>query len=62
MPYSLSVWLDDETEKMLVQLIKLEDRTRSAMVKVLIHRAAKLVINPSLNPQKEVSNSESLTS
>lgn len=59
MPYSLSVWLDDETAEMLDQLIKLEDRTRSAMIKVLIRRAVKVIINPSLNPQKEPGNSES---
>ena len=40
-PYSLSVWLDDETAEMLDKMRIMEDRKRSAMVKVLIRRAAR---------------------
>lgn len=38
MSYSLSVWLDDEAEKILKWLCKDEKRTRSGMVKALIKR------------------------
>ena len=41
MPYSLSVWLDDRTAQKLDKLCRAEDRKRSAMVKVLILRAAR---------------------
>ena len=41
MPYSLSVWLDDWTAQKLDKLCRAEDRKRSAMVKVLIRRAAR---------------------
>ena len=41
MPYSLSVWLDDRTAQKLDILCRAEDRKRSAMVKVLIRRAAR---------------------
>ena len=41
MPYSLSVWLDDKTAQKLDKLCRAEDRKRSAMVKVLIRRAAR---------------------
>ena len=41
MPYSLSVWLDDDTASALEKLVQAEERKRSDMVRVLIRRAAR---------------------
>jgi predicted transcriptional regulator len=43
MPYSLSIWLDDDTAEELKALAQREERRRSEMVKVLIRRAAREV-------------------
>ena len=45
MPYSFSVWLDDETAAALENLTQQEDRKRGAMIKVLIRRAAQNLSN-----------------
>ncbi len=41
MPYSFSIWLDDDTAEALARLARADERKRSDMVKVLIRRAAR---------------------
>ena len=43
MSNSVSVWLDDDTERILRRLMELEDRTRSGMVRALIRRQSKFL-------------------
>lgn len=66
MAYPLSVWMDDNTAKDLEELVRVEDRKRSDMIKVLIRRAARdlkiKIDSGSIPVRKEVSTNATATS
>ena len=53
MAYILSVWMDKESENNLRYLAMKEDRSLSAMVKVLVKRAVQKLDENALNKIKE---------
>lgn len=53
MSYTLSVWLDKETEDILRYLANKEDRKLSSMIKVLIRKAGQLDKNSQFDEEEK---------